>query len=323
MSPSEPGTCLTRTLRSSRDADEPQGKAEDAGVADVNSELADFLRRARSQCDPARAGLPADGRVRRVPGLRREEVALLAGISTDYYARLEQGRRILPSPAVVDAVARALNLDGAGRAHLVDLIGMRSRPGGRRAHGVQRVRPGLHQLLDSLDGEPAMILGRRTDVLAANRMATALFTDFERFRGPERNYTRWMFLDEQARSLFDDWETNARALVESLRLDVGNDPSDRATEALVGELRSRSPEFARWWDDHRVYQRSHGSKKLHHPVVGEVTVDYETFRLPGDPDTTLYIYTTEVNSSSRQAMDILASWTLTSAAASNQHGPSV
>lgn len=292
-------------------------------MADNNSELADFLRRARNQCDPARAGLPADGRVRRVPGLRREEVALLAGISTDYYARLEQGRRIQPTPAVVDAVARALDLDGAGRAHLIDLLGIRSGTPGQRSHGVQRVRPGLRQLLDSLDGEPAMILGRRTDVLAANRMASALFTDFERFRGPERNYTRWMFLDEQARSLFDDWETNARALVENLRLDYGNDPSDRATHALVTELHSRSSEFAQWWDDHRVYQRTHGSKKLHHPVVGEITVDYETFLLPGDPDTTLYIYTTEATSSSRQAMDILVSWTLTSTTASDHHGHSV
>ncbi|TCK26766.1 helix-turn-helix transcriptional regulator [Pseudonocardia endophytica] len=290
-------------------------------MADVNPELSDFLRRARSQCDPTRAGLPADGRVRRVPGLRREEVALLAGISTDYYARLEQGRRIQPSAAVVDAVARALELDAAGRAHLADLIGRRSGAAGRRPQGVQRVRPGLRQLLDSLDGQPALLLGRRTDVLAANRMGAALFTDFERFPGPERNYTRWMFLDEQARALFADWETNARVLVENLRLDVGNDPSDRATTALVVELRSRSPEFARWWDDHRVYQRTHGSKTLHHPVVGEVTVDYETLLLPGDPDTTLYVYTTEAGSSSRQAMDILASWTLTSTTRDRSAGP--
>jgi transcriptional regulator with XRE-family HTH domain len=283
-----------------------------------NQELADFLRRARSQCDPTRAGLPADGRVRRVPGLRREEVALLAGVSTDYYARLEQGRRIQPSPAVVDAVARALDLDAAGHAHLVDLIGLGAGPAQRRQPGVQRLRPGLHQLLDALDGEPAMVLGRRTDVLAANRMAKALFTDFERFPGPERNYARWMFLDGEARSLFVDWETQARAAVENLRLDAGNDPTDRATADLVADLRSRSPEFARWWDEHRVYQRTHGSKHLRHPVVGALTVEYETFLLPGDRDTTLFVYTTEAGSPSRQAMNLLASWALTSSSSSSR-----
>ncbi len=289
-------------------------------MAARNEELADFLRRARSQCDPARAGLPADGRVRRVPGLRREEVALLAGVSTDYYSRLEQGRRIQPSPAVVDAVARALDLDAAQRAHLVDLIGRGTGPTRPRPRGVQRVRPGLHQLLDALDGEPAMILGRRTDVLAANRMAKALFTDFERFRGPERNYTRWMFLDEEARALFVDWETQARAAVENLRLDAGTDPTDRATTDLVADLRARSPEFARWWDEHRVYQRTHGSKRLRHPVAGALTVEYETFLLPGDPDTTLFVYTTEAGSPSRQAMNVLASWVLTDTAATRRHG---
>ncbi|WP_243788460.1 helix-turn-helix transcriptional regulator [Saccharopolyspora gloriosae] len=280
-------------------------------MAHSNRELADFLRRARSLGDPARAGLPADGRVRRVPGLRREEVALLAGVSTDYYARLEQGRRIVPSPAVVAAIGRALELDAAGRAHLEALIGRSAGPARGRARGVQRVRPGLHQLLDALDGEPALLLGRRTDVLASNRMARALFTDFDRIPAVERNYARWMFLDREARSLFADWEPHARATVESLRLDAGNDPGDRSTNALVAELRERSPEFARWWDEHRVHQRTHGSKRLNHPPVGELTVEYETFALPGDPDTSLYVYTAEAGSASREALNLLASWNLT------------
>lgn len=277
-------------------------------VAPVNRELADFLRRARSESDPARAGLPPDGRVRRVPGLRREEVALLAGVSTDYYARLEQGRRITPSPAVVEAVGRALGLDAAGRAHLEDLIGMSAAPPRRRARPVQRVRPGLHQLLDALDGEPALVLGRRTDVLATNRMAAALFTDFDALPPAQRNYARWMFLDEGARSLFVDWPDQARAAVESLRFEVGRDPDDRATADLVTELRERSRDFDRWWEQHRVHQRTHGSKRLRHSLVGDLTVEYETLSLPGDPDMALYVYTTETDSPSRRAMDILASW---------------
>ncbi|GLW21644.1 helix-turn-helix transcriptional regulator [Microbispora triticiradicis] len=287
-------------------------------MAGTNRELADFLRRARGQVDPSRAGLPPDGRVRRVPGLRREEVALLAGVSTDYYARLEQGRRIVPSTTVVEAIGRALGLDDAGRAHLHDLMGMTAAPVRRRTRGVQRVRPGLYQLLDALDGEPALVLGRRTDVLAANAMGKALFTDFDRMPPRRRNYARWMFLDD-ARSLFVDWEVQARAVVESLRLDAGRDPDDQATVALIADLREHSREFAHWWEQHRVHQRTHGSKRLRHPLVGELTVEYETLSLPGDPETTLFVYTAEPGSSSKRALDLLASWTAETLAVRRGH----
>lgn len=276
-----------------------------------NSELADFLRRARSSRDPARAGLPTDTRIRRVPGLRREEVALLAGVSTDYYARLEQGRHILPSPAVLDALARALELDFAGRAHLAALTGSTGTAPRPSAKNAQRVRPGLQQLVDALDGEPALILGRGTDVLAANRMARALFTDFEQLPPAHRNYARWMFLDNDTRTLFVDWEIQARVAVESLRLHAGADPHDRRTTALIADLREQSPEFDRWWQEHRVYQRTYGSKRLRHPVVGDLTVDYETLTPPGDPDTAMFVYTTEPNSPSQRALNLLASWSLT------------
>jgi transcriptional regulator with XRE-family HTH domain len=278
-------------------------------MAGTNRELADFLRRARAQVDPSRAGLPPDGRVRRVPGLRREEVARLAGVSTDYYARLEQGRRIVPSAPVVEAICRALELDAAGRAHLEDLVGLTTTPARRQARSAQRLRPGLHQLLDALDGEPALVLGRRTDILAANRMAKALFTDFDQLPAARRNYARWMFLDQDARSLFVDWPDQARAAVESLRFEVGRDPDDRATADLVAELREHSREFTQWWEQHRVHQRTHGSKRLRHPLVGDLTVEYETLSLPGDPDTTLFVYTTQDGSPSRRAMNLLASWT--------------
>lgn len=280
-------------------------------MAEKNTELADFLRRARSQVDASRAGLPADGRVRRVPGLRREEVAFLAGVSTDYYARLEQGRRIVPSPSVVDAIGRALGLDPAGRSHLTDLIGLGTAGVQPRTRPVQRVRPGLYQLLDTLEAVPAMVLGRRADVLAQNRMSKVLFTDFGLFPAPRRNYARWMLLDERARTLFVDWEEQARVSVENLRLEAGNDPADRATAELIAELRGTSPDFGRWWEEHRVNQRTYGSKLLRHPVVGDLTVEYETLNLPGDPDTTLYLYSAEVGSPSGRSLDLLASWSLT------------
>ncbi|WP_280415059.1 helix-turn-helix domain-containing protein [Nocardia carnea] len=279
-------------------------------MSEPNRELADFLRRARAQIDPARAGLPTDSRIRRVPGLRREEVALLAGVSTDYYTRLEQGRRITPTAGVVDAIARALDLDAAGRAHLGHLIGRPATGQARRSVPVQRVRTGVHQLLDSLDGLPALVLGNRSDVLASNWMANALFTDFAAMPATQRNYARWMFLGDEPRALFADWELQARAAVESLRLEVGNNPDDRAGRALVEELSSESAEFRQWWREHRVLQRTHGAKRLRHPVAGELTVEYETLTLPGDPDQTLYVYTTEPGSASREAIRMLASWSV-------------
>ncbi|WP_420116093.1 helix-turn-helix transcriptional regulator [Micromonospora sp.] len=281
----------------------------------INRELADFLRRARSQQDPQRAGLPTDARVRRVPGLRREEVALLAGVSTDYYARLEQGRRIVPSPAVIDALARALNLDPAGRSHLENLIGVGSTesPRGRTrgvVSGVQRIRPGVQQLLDSLDTVPVLVLGRGSHVLAANRLARALFADFERMPARERNYARWILLDPAARELFVDWDQQARAAVESLRLEFGARPNDRTQTELIDELRTQSHEFDQWWNEHRVYQRTYGTKRLRHPVVGDLSIDYETLTLPGDKETTVFLYSTEPNSPSQRALNLLASWSL-------------
>ncbi|MEV6899172.1 helix-turn-helix transcriptional regulator [Amycolatopsis sp. NPDC051372] len=274
-------------------------------MPEKNRELADFLRRARSQCDPARPGLPTDSRIRRVPGLRREEVALLAGISTDYYTRLEQG--IVPSPVVLEGLARALNLDAAGRAHLEDLVG----PGNRARPGtVQRVRPGRAWLLAAFDSHPTLLLGRSTDVLAANLMARALFADFDAIPPGERNYARWMFLAEDARALFADWEVQARAVVDGLRLENGADSRDRGTVALITDLREQSAEFEQWWDEHRVYRRAPRAIRLRHPVVGDLTVDCETFTPAGDPETTLYVYTAEPGSPSQSTLNLLGSWAL-------------
>jgi transcriptional regulator with XRE-family HTH domain len=276
-------------------------------MAETNRELADFLRRARARVDPARAGLPADGRIRRVPGLRREEVALLARVSTDYYTRLEQGRRITPSVAVLEGLARALELDDAGRAHLRQLIGVAPRAA-RRAPVVQRARQGLLRVLDGFEG-PAMVLGRRSDVLAANRLARALLVDWDAMPARERNYARWIFTSPEARARLVDWDEQARAVVETLRLDHGRDADDPATRALVDDLAAASPQFATWWAEHGVHQRTFGEKRFAHPLVGDVAVRFETFTMPGDPDQTLFVYTTEPGSPSRDAMSLLASWT--------------
>jgi transcriptional regulator with XRE-family HTH domain len=273
-------------------------------VRGPNHELSDFLRRARASVDPGRVRLPVDVRVRRVPGLRREEVAFLAGVSTDYYTRLEQGRRINPSQSVLDAVARALDLDTAGRAHLINLVAAGGATPGSPAAG--RVpRAGVRQLVDALDGQPALVLGRRSEVLASNAMAHALFTDFGRLPPRERNYTRWLLLSGEARELFVDWAAQARAAVENLRLDVATYSDDPATWELLEELEERSPEFRRWWEEHRVQQRTHGSKRMRHPRAGEFTVDYETLTFPGDPEIRLFVYTTAAGSASRRALERL------------------
>lgn len=278
-------------------------------MADVNRELADFLRRARAACDPGRAALPDDGRVRRVKGLRREEVALLAGVSTDYYTRLEQGRPIVPSTQVIEALGRALDLDRAERIHLRDLFSISGSARPRPRTHAQKVRPGLHQLLEALESQPALILGRNTDVLAANAMARALLTDFDRMPPRERNYARWILCSAEARELFADWEEQARNAVASLRLEVGRDPDDPDTKKLVGYLTEASSEFRTWWTEHHVHQRTFGSKRLRHPLVGELTVQYESLTLPGDTEQALYIYTGERGSASREALAVLSSWT--------------
>lgn len=274
-------------------------------------ELGEYLKALRARTRPENVGLPPASANRRVPGLRREEVARLAGVSVDYYTRLEQGRHQHPSHSVIEAVATALGLDDAERAHLINLAGdgvpVRPRSGSR----AQRVRPELLDLMDGLTGHPAFIIGRRTDVLAANALARALIVDWHAMPARERNYVRWLFLAPEARSLYPDWATVAAEAVGTLRLDAGRYPDDPATRRLVGELAMTSEEFRRWWADHRVVERSHGTKRMRHPVVGELEIHYEAMNLPGDPDQTLFVYTTRPGSPSHDAMRLLSSWLAT------------
>jgi transcriptional regulator with XRE-family HTH domain len=283
-------------------------------MSDPHRELGEFLRRARARRNPETTGLLPDDRIRRVAGLRREEVALLAGVSTDYYTRLEQGRPVAPSAQVIEALIRALDLDTAGQTYLRTLVATAGTPATRSRPSAQRVRPGLHRLLDSFTSQPALILGRRTDILASNALARALFADFESMPAKHRNYARWMLLDEAARTLFLDWEEQARNAVEALRLDAALTPDDLGTQQLVGELSLASSEFRQWWSAHRVHQRTHGTKRLNHPVVGELEVQFETLALPGDTSQVLYVYTAEPGSASQQTLSLLASWTRPSAA---------
>jgi transcriptional regulator with XRE-family HTH domain len=272
------------------------------------ADLREYLRSRRARITPADAGLPPLGGQRRVPGLRREEVALLAGVSADYYERLERGRAKNVSASVLDAVARVLRLDDTERAHLYAL----AHPGPARRASLppQRVRPGLRRTLDAIDDVPALILGRRSDVLAANALARAFYTDFDALPAGERNIVRFLFTDDAARELYDDWAATARQVVASLRVYAGTHPNDPRLAALVGDLSVRDPDFRRWWADHDVYRREHGAKRYHHPIVGELDLGYEAFIPAGEPDIVLGIHSVEPDSPSENALRLLASWTV-------------
>jgi len=276
---------------------------------DRGTELSDFLRSRRARVKPDAAGLPFDGRPRRVPGLRRDEVARLAGVSTEYYTRLEQGRAGIPSTEVVDALATALRLDATEREHLVDLLTQRRSAARRSPTSPQRVRPGLYLMLQTLERVPAFVLGRRTDVLATNRLAREVLVDFDAMPATRRNLARYYLLDPGARDRVGDWARIAAETVGILRLEAGRYPDDRLLADLVGELTLKSPEFTTWWADHRVVRRTHGEKHYHHPLVGDLYFQYESFLTPGDTDQSLCVYNVEPGSDTARAMEILGSWT--------------
>ncbi|MCX5095836.1 helix-turn-helix transcriptional regulator [Streptomyces sp. NBC_00365] len=275
-----------------------------------NAELGAFLRTRRARLSPQEAGLSPGGGVRRVPGLRREEVAYLGGVSTDYYIRLEQGRHPNVSEAVLDSVARALRLDDDERAHLFDLARTRTaRSRSARPERVQRVRPDVHQMLDIFNGvSPAFVANHRQDVLAANQLARALITDWGALPYRERNFARYVLLNPAARTLYRNWDEVAEIVVANLRLEAGRHPDDALLNELLGEAVVKVPEFSTWWDSHRVAQCVHGTQHFHHPVVGEFTLHHETLALPADPDQAMCVYTAEPGSASAQALALLASW---------------
>ncbi|MFK4144156.1 helix-turn-helix domain-containing protein [Streptomyces sp. NPDC004065] len=273
---------------------------------DRRAELSEFLRTRRARLRPEDVGLTHYGRQRRVPGLRREELAQLAGVSVAYYTRLEQGNGRNVSAEILDSIARALRLSDAEHAHLLHLV--RPKHKKKQAVRTQQVRSSLRQLLDTMDGVPAYVVGRRAEVLAWNRMAAAVFGDWSRMPAQERNWARMVFLDTASQDLFVDWEQKAIDVVSALRLEAGCYPDDPRLSALVGELSVKSEDFRRLWATHDVKERTHGLKRLRHPLVGELELLYESFRLAGDADQSLVVYHAEPGSPSAEALRLLASW---------------
>ncbi|WP_330306135.1 MULTISPECIES: helix-turn-helix transcriptional regulator [unclassified Streptomyces] len=291
---------------------DPYGTSRDLR-GDFRAEIREFLGTRRARVTPEQAGLPVyGGDRRRVTGLRREEVALLAGISSEYYTRLERGNATGVSESVIDGIAQALQLDEAERIHLLDLLrGAGTARPPRRRPAQQRVRPAVRRVLDSMTGTPAFVLSGRLDILAANPLGRALFSPV--YADPVRppNNARFVFLAPHATEFFRDWDEVAGDTVAMLRAEAGRGPYDRRLTDLIGELSTRSEDFRRRWAAHNVRIHTTGLKRLHHPVVGDLDLPFETFPLGADPSQFLLAYTAEPASRAQDALNLLASWAAT------------
>jgi transcriptional regulator with XRE-family HTH domain len=282
---------------------------------DTAREVREFLTTRRAKLTPDAVDLPA-GANRRVPGLRRAEVAMLAGMSVEYYSRLERGNLAGVSDQVLDAIARALRLDDAERDHLFQLAALakhspQARP--RRAARAFVTRPSLQRMLDAMAELPALIRNGRMEILAANRLAEALYSDAYAHTAGRRpvNLARYTFLDDSARAFYPDWSGTADITVAILRTEAGRNPYDKDLHDLVGELSTRSEEFRTRWGRHDVRRHSTGVKKFTHPIVGELTLTYEGLELTGEPELHLTVYTAEPGTPTFDRLAMLAAWAAT------------
>ena len=279
---------------------------------DNRADIRDFLTSRRARITPEQAGLPNFGGHRRVPGLRREEAALLAGVSIDYYTRLERGNLAGVSDSVLDSLGRALQLDEAEQTHLRDLA--RSAGAGprvKRRPTTEKIRPTLQRLLDAMTGAPAYIRNGRLDILAANRLGRALYAPVFDSVSQPTNTARFTFLDPHAPAFYPDWDRIAHDAVAILRASAGANPYDKGLSDLIGELSTRSEDFRTRWAAHNVKFHRTGIKRLNHPVVGPLELSFEALDLPSDPGLRLTTYTAEPGSPSADALNLLASWSAT------------
>ena len=279
---------------------------------DPKIEIREFLASRRARITPDQVGLPVYGNSRRVPGLRREEVAMLAGVSVDYYTRLERGSAGGVSESVLDALARALRLDEAERSHLFDLARavQPATTTRRRRAPRQQIRPAVQRILDAMTHAPAFIRNGRLDILAANQLGYALYSPYLT-PGRPGSTARFVFLDPRSEEFYDDWDHVADEVVAILRSEAGRNPYDRELSNLVGELSTQSELFRAKWAAHNVRFHDTGTKRLHHPIVGDLELTYEALELSADTGHTMFVYTAEPDSRSEQALSLLGSWAAT------------
>jgi transcriptional regulator with XRE-family HTH domain len=280
---------------------------------DLRAQIKEFLSSRRARITPEQAGLPAYGGNRRVKGLRREEVAMLAGVSVDYYVRMERGNLAGASESVLDALASALQLDDAEREHLFSLAreaGASDTRRGRRA--ATEVRPAVQQILDAISDAPAWVRNGRHDILAMNPLAEALYAPVLADGRRPANTTRFVYLQpDAARELFVDYDQIAKDAAAMLRLEAGRNPHDKALIELVGELSTRSELFRQRWASQDVRHHRTGRKRLRHPAVGQLDLDFEALELPSEPGLFLNVYTAAAGTPTHDALRLLASWRAT------------
>jgi len=291
----------------------PQGRT--VGRVEPSTDIRDFLISRRARVSPEQAGVPdfGYGGKCRVQGLRREEVAMLSGISVEYYTHLERGKATGVSHEVLDAIARTLQLDDAERAHLFDLVRTAATGGPvRRRPSQERVRPAVQRILDAMLTVPAYVRNGRLDILAANQLGKAVYSQvFTQAQAQAPNMARFIFLSPQAPEFFTSWEAIASDAVAILRSEAGRNPYDRRLSDLIGELSTRTDEFRGRWAAHNVKFHRTGTKQLHHPVVGDLTLAYEALELPADHGQRILVYTAEPASPSDDALKLLATWAAT------------
>jgi transcriptional regulator with XRE-family HTH domain len=279
---------------------------------DNRSEIREFLASRRARITPEQAGLRVFGGTRRVPGLRREEVAMLAGVSVDYYTRLERGNLSGVSESVLEALARALALDEAERAHLFDLARAAGPAARTRRHPKQQqVRPTVQRILDAMTGAPAFVQNGRLDVLATNPLGRALYSEMFADRVRPANHARFVFFNSRSHDFYADWERAANDTVAILRSEAGRDPYDRNLSDLIGELSTRSDEFRTRWAAHNVHIHRSGTKHFHHPVVGDLALTFEMLELSADTGLSILTYSAEAGTRSEEALNLLGSWAAT------------
>jgi transcriptional regulator with XRE-family HTH domain len=280
-------------------------------MTEVQADIREFLSSRRARVTPEQAGLPAYGGNRRVAGLRREEVAMLAGVSVDYYVRLERGNLAGASESVLDALARTLQLDDAERQHLFDLAAAAGPARRSRARTARTIRPAVQQVLDAITESPAWVRNGRHDIIASNRLGRALYSPV--FDDPRRpvNTTRFAYLNPAAREFWRDYDQISRDAASMLRMEAGKNPHDPDLIRLVGELSTQSELFRERWASRDVMFHRSGRKRLHHPVVGDLDLDYESMELPSEPGLVLNVYTAPAGSPSADGLRMLASWAAT------------
>jgi transcriptional regulator with XRE-family HTH domain len=284
---------------------------------DNRSEIREFLASRRAKLTPEQAGLPRFGGIRRVPGLRREEVSLLAGVSVEYYTRLERGSLGGVSDSVLEAISRALQLNEAEHQHLFNLARAAGPATRQRRPPAKAIHESVQRILNSMDGTPAFVQNGRLDILAANELGRALYS--EAFQDPARpvNFARFAFFNPRSTVLYPNWELAADTTVAMLHAEAGRNPFDKCLTELVGELSTRSEDFRKRWARHDVRLHQSGVKTFHHPAVGELVVHFNALELPATPGLTMFTYSAEPGSPSEDGLRLLASWAATNASTLN------